>query len=225
MCWTISEPVPSGAGSRGISSPSAFGPPVEDAIRTTLRVAVRGRASDARGGRSGGRRGERRAGGGALAGFGGVADLARQLGGEVRQRLAHRGLGHEVDRALGERVDGAGAVRGGEGRHHDDRDRLGLAGAQRAQHAEAVEARHVQVERQRVGAVLVAGGERLVTVGRRGDHVEALASQGVGEDPAHEPRVVGDDDALPAVRDGGHARGTTPRRARRHPRGRTGPPG
>ena len=45
MCWTISEPVPSGAGSFGISSPSAFGPPVEDAIRTNLRVALRGRTA------------------------------------------------------------------------------------------------------------------------------------------------------------------------------------
>ena len=65
------------------------------------------------------------------------------------------GLGDEVERALGQRVDGAGAVGGGEGGDDDDRDRLGLAGAQRAQHAEAVEARHVQVEGHRVGPVLV----------------------------------------------------------------------
>ena len=115
---------------------------------------------------------------------------------KVVHRLAHRGLGDEVEGALGERVDRAGAVGGGEGRDDDDRDRLGLAGAQRAQHAEAVEARHVQVERQRVGAVLVAGGQRLVAVGRGGDDVEALTPEGVGEDAAHQARVVGDDDAL-----------------------------
>ena len=116
----------------------------------------------------------------------------------VCHRLAHRRLGDEVEGALGERVDGAGAVGGGERRDDDDRDRLGLAGAQRAQHAEAVEARHVQVERQRVGPVLVAGGQRLVAVGRRGDHVEPLTPEGVGEDAAHQARVVGDDDALRA---------------------------
>ena len=33
-----------------------------------------------------------------------------------------------------------------------------------------------------------------------GDHVEALAPEGVGQDAAHQPRVVGDDDSLRAVR-------------------------
>ena len=52
MCWTISEPVPSGAGSFGISSPRAFGPPVEEAITTNFlvpgRAAWRRRAPAAR---------------------------------------------------------------------------------------------------------------------------------------------------------------------------------
>ena len=182
MCWTMTEPVPSGDGSFGISSPRAFGPPVEEAIMTNLRV--RAARADARrrtragAAASGGDAGIAAAA--ALAAVGGVVDLLGQLDGEVRHRLAHRRLGDEVERALGQRVDRAGAVGGGERGHHDDRDRLGLAGAQRAQHAEAVEARHVQVEGHRVGPVLVAGGQRLVAVGRRGDHVEALTPEGVG---------------------------------------------
>ena len=44
--------------------------------------------------------------------------------------------------------------------------------------------------------MLAARGERLVAVTRGGDDVEALATEGVGEHPAHEPGVVGDDDAL-----------------------------
>jgi len=51
--------------------------------------------------------------------------------------------------------------------------------------------------------VLAAGGQRLVAVAGGGHDVEALAAQGVGEHPAHEPRVVGDDDALPVL-EGAH---------------------
>ena len=62
MCWTMTDPVPSGDGSFGISSPRAFGPPVEDAIITNfLRAASadgRAVAGRARSGRSrGGGRG------------------------------------------------------------------------------------------------------------------------------------------------------------------------
>jgi hypothetical protein len=86
-----------------------------------------------------------------------------------------------LERALGERVDGVGAVGGGEGGDHDDRHRVGPAVAQRAQDAESVEARHVQVERERVGPVRAAQVERLVAVGGGPDHVEALAGERVGE--------------------------------------------
>ena len=48
MCWTISEPVPSGAGSFGISSPRAFGPPVEEAITTNFLVPGRAGVAAAR---------------------------------------------------------------------------------------------------------------------------------------------------------------------------------
>ena len=59
MCWTMTDPVPSGDGSFGISSPRAFGPPVEEAIITNFFVALRGRTAErgrGRGGRSGGQR-------------------------------------------------------------------------------------------------------------------------------------------------------------------------
>ena len=54
------------------------------------------------------------------------------------------------------------------------------------------------------GRCSIAGGQRLIAVGRRGDDVEALTPEGVGEDAAHQARVVGDDDALRGVGDGGH---------------------
>src|SRR4051812_17418033 len=62
MCWTISEPEPRGAGRRGTSSPSAFGPPVEDAISTMRRMPGRAGAGGLSGraavpcGRAGARR-------------------------------------------------------------------------------------------------------------------------------------------------------------------------
>jgi hypothetical protein len=45
MCWTISVPAPSGLGSRGISSASAFGPPVEQAMITARPAPVARRAA------------------------------------------------------------------------------------------------------------------------------------------------------------------------------------
>ena len=180
------------------------GPPVEEAM-TTSAVPCGAAAARSAGGRGGG--GVGAAGGGGRR-RGRTArhartrparrprDLAAELGREALQRLAERRLGDQVEGALGERVDRAGAVGGGEGGDDDHRHGLGLAVAQRAQHAEPVEARHVQVQRERVGAVLAAAIERLVAVGGGADDLEALARQRVGEHPAHEARVVGDDDAL-----------------------------
>ena len=231
MCWTITEPVPSGDGSFGISSPRAFGPPVEDAIRTNFLRVARGRtAAAARGGRpaAAGAAARRGAAAGARLPLSAASlTLLGELGGEVGHRLAHRRLGDEVERALGQRVDGAGAVGGGERRDHDDRDRLGLAGAQRAQHAEAVEAGHVQVERQRVGPVLVAGGQRLVAVGRawrpRRTPDARGRRRGCGASGASRRR------RRLAARCWRRGRPpdavATRRRARRRAAGRTGPPG
>ena len=116
--------------------------------------------------------------------------------------LAQRGLGDELEGALGQRVDGVGALGGGERGHHDDRHGLGLAVAQRPQHAEAVQPGHVEVERERVGPVLAAQHERLVAVGGGADDGEALPRERVGEQPPHQARVVGDDDAACAGRAG-----------------------
>ncbi len=122
MCWTMTEPEPSGAGSFGISSPRAFRPPVEDAIITNFLPPERGgRAGSGtrRGGLVdergdlGGRRGGRQAAARVrLAAVGGVVDLAGEILGELVHRLTHRRLGDEVERALGQRVDRAGAVGG-----------------------------------------------------------------------------------------------------------------
>ncbi len=131
------------------------------------------RAARRGGGRRRAARGDRGAGRPAdAAGVRGLADLAAELGREDVERLAQRGLGDELERALGQRVDGVGALGGGEGGHHDDRHGLGLAVAQRPQHAEAVEAGHVEVERERVGPVLAAQHERLVAVGGGADDVK-----------------------------------------------------
>ena len=135
------------------------------------------------------------------AGVRGVGDLAAQLGREGVHRLADRRLGDEVEGALGERVDGVGAAGGGERGDDDHRHGPLAAGAQGAQHAEPVQARHREVERERVGAVLAAGGQRLVAVAGGGDDVEALTAESVRQHPAHEPGVVGDDDPM-GVRDG-----------------------
>jgi hypothetical protein len=130
-----------------------------------------------------------------------VADLAAELGGEGLERLAERRLGDQLERALGERVHGTGAVGGGEGRDDDDRHMLCLARAQRAKNADPVHAGHVQVERHGVRAVRPAGLEGLVAVGGGGDDIEPLAPERVGQQAAHEPRIVGDDYAhLPSRR-------------------------
>ena len=80
-----------------------------------------------------------------------------------------------------------GAAGGGEGGDADHRHGPLATLAQGAQHAEPVEARHREVQRERVGPVLAARGERLVAVAGGGDDVEALAAEGVGQHPAHEP--------------------------------------
>ena len=109
-------------GSAGTSSASARGPPVEQAITTARGGAGRGRG----GARCRGaawpwplplplptsRRGR--------APGDGLAQPLGEVLGEGLERLADRGLGHEVEGALGERVDRAGAVGGREGADDDD---------------------------------------------------------------------------------------------------------
>jgi hypothetical protein len=63
-----------------------------------------------------------------------------------------------------------------------------------AQHAEAVEAGHGEVEGHGVGPRGAALRERLVAVAGGPHHVEAGSTERTAEDGAHERRVVGDDD-------------------------------
>jgi hypothetical protein len=120
--------------------------------------------------------------------------LVVELGEErVRKHAAGR-LGDQLDRSLGEGVDGAGAVGRREGRHDDHGD-VGPARAQGLQDADAVESGHRQVEREDIGAVLRAFPERLVAVGRHGHHVGSPLPEAVRDDVSHEGRVIGDDNA------------------------------
>ena len=80
---------------------------------------------------------------------------------------------------------------------------------QGAQHAEAVEAGHGEVERHGVGARGAALRERLVAVAGGAHHLEAGSAERAAEDGAHERRVVGDDDA------GGGGPSVARRRSRR----------
>jgi hypothetical protein len=93
---------------------------------------------------------------------------------------------------LGQVAPGAGLQRGddrvvvGVGGEHDDRH-LGMLARQPLGRADAVEHRHVQVEEDRVGLVLGDRGERLLTVGDRGDDLE------VGHHVEHHLQPLADD--------------------------------
>ena len=125
----------------------------------------------------------------------GLAQALGEVLGEGVEGLADRGLGHEVEGALGQRVDRAGAVGGREGADDDDRHVGRAVLLQGAQHAEAVEAGHGEVEGHGVGPRGAALRERLVAVAGGAHHVEAGSAERAAEDGAHERRVVGDDDA------------------------------
>ena len=143
-----------GRAARGSRSASARGPPVEVAIERP-RAAVRGGARRAVRPRGGvGPRRAWAAGPRPSPATAAASTLSRSAETNGLQRLAERGLGDEVEGALGEGVDRAGAVGGRERRHHDDRQ--GWSGprslAQGAQDADPVEAGHRQVEGHGVGA-------------------------------------------------------------------------
>ena len=173
MCWTIRVPSPRRAGSAGSSWASARGPPVEAAMTTARGAPVAGAATRAArrtawplavavaDERRGGRLGD------------GLAQALGEVLGEGVEGLADRRLGHEVEGALGQRVDRAGAVGGREGADDDDRHVRRAALLQGAQHAEAVEAGHGEVERHGVGPRGAALRERLVAVAGGAHHLEA----------------------------------------------------
>ena len=170
--------MPSGDGSLGRSAASARGPPVEVAIRR-LRLGDPA-------GAAGARPSSACVTDAAVAGGAGSSRRERETASWTfatrlsvnASRLSSRGrLGDEVEGALGERVDRARPVGGGEGGHDDHRDVALRAAAQRPQDAESVEARHRQVERHRVGALALAQRERLVAVAGAADHLDAGARQ------------------------------------------------
>ena len=207
MCWTISEPVPSGDGQ------------LRDQLAERLRAAGRGgdhdellacrRAGAARGAAgataaTARRRGERARGGAARLPLSAASlTFLAELGGEARPSTRPS----PAWRRGRTRPRPARRRRGRRGRgRRRRRRRPGPASALPARSARSTPSpSRPGMCRSSVsasGPVLVAGGERLVAVGRGGDHVEALAPERVGEDAAHQARVVGDDDALRAGRDG-----------------------
>ena len=107
----------------------------------------------------------------------GLAQALGEVLGEGVEGLADRGLGHEVEGALGQRVDRAGAVGGREGADDDDRHVGRAVLLEGAQHAEAVEAGHGEVEGHGVGPRGAALRERLVAVAGGAHHLEAGSSQ------------------------------------------------
>ena len=200
--------MPSGAGSFGISSPSAFGPPVEEAISTTF-LRRRAGGAPARGGAAGARR----------TGAAGAGGATRRRGLPLSAASSTLRPSSAVKRAIDSPIAGlatrsnapsasASTARAPWAGEKAETTTTGTGSALPARSARSTPMPSrpgmCEVERQRVGPVLVAGGQRLVAVGRGGDHVEALAREGVGEDAAHQARVVGDDDALRAGGEGGH---------------------
>ena len=155
----------------------------------------------------------------------GGADLLGELRDERGERLAGGRLGDEVERALGQRVDGAGAVGGRERRDDDDGDRRRARAAQLAQDADAVAC---PASPGRASSRPAAGGGRASSASSPSaawpTTSKPRVAQGVREHPAHEAGVVGDDDA-----GGGARRSFGPEltqrrdpRPRRCPRGRAG---
>ena len=184
MCWTISVPAPSGEGSAGISSASARGPPVEEAM--TQRAARRRADRGARDRRA--RRRWRGAGAGAAPWPSRPRraerrwpprrrswrrqDLVAELCDERVERSPAGGLATSSN-APSASASTARAPWAGRRRRRRRPGWPGRRAAQRPQHADAVQARHGQVERHRVGRLALAEGERLVAVLGGTDDVDA----------------------------------------------------
>ncbi len=102
-------------------------------------------------------------------------------------------LGHVAAGSGPERLEHVGVVDVG-GEDHDGH--LRVLGDQAAGGADAVQHRHVQVEQDRVRAVLGHLGDGLLAVGGRPDHLDAgQAAQQQDQALAHAGLVVGDDQA------------------------------
>ncbi len=173
---------------------SAFGPPVEQAITTAraapaLRSGTRAGAGRARRGRGGH---ERRHAGGT------TAPRRHILSSSSRKKPEASALPEGLATSSTAPSASASTARAPCAGEKAETTTTGIGradAAQLAQHADAVQAGHREVEREHVGAVLGAQRERLVAVAAHTDDLRAALGERVRDQPAHERRVVGDDDA------------------------------
>ena len=141
----------------------------------------------------------RRAGAAAARGRRREAAARRTLSSQLGEEVGRGARRHRAWRRARPRPRPARRPRGRRGRARRPRrpppGRRGRV-AQRAQHADAVQAGHRQVERQHVGPRSRADGERLVAVGGDADDLDAaLASAPSASIRRMKAGVVGDDDA------------------------------
>ena len=114
-----------------------------------------------------------------------------------------RRLGDDLDRAQLERADRGGGARPRVGADDDDGERRFRHDV--ADRAQAVELRHLEIERHNVGLVLVDFADCVESIARRGHHAElavvrSAAAQDVDEHAPHQGAVVGHDDRGPRIR-------------------------
>ena len=101
----------------------------------------------------------------------------------------------DVERAGFQRLDGEGALR--VGHRHEDHARRFRHRRERAEHAEAVELGHLQVERDDVRLQLLDPLECVDPVARDADDLDpAVPRQHLAHHLARERRVVDDEDAI-----------------------------
>ena len=101
------------------------------------------------------------------------------------------GLGHEIDRAQLQRLQGDRRARFGQRRHHHHRHRP--QPHQIAEEGQAVHARHFHVQGQHVGIELFDLFPRRVGIGRRTHHFDAgVLAENLGENLADQRGIVHD---------------------------------
>ena len=183
MCCTMTIARRRSAGSAGMSSESAAGPPVEIAMHAQAR-----QPAGQRGARDGDRSPEgrpawrqRRRRGGATAAA--ATSLRDQLVGDLAEidRDLAGGLGHEVDGAGGERVERL--LRALAVCAENITTGVGRCCMMRAHGLGAVHAGHVEVHRDDVGRELRDLGERLVAVLRLADDLERAVARASWRSP------------------------------------------
>jgi hypothetical protein len=141
------------------------------------------------------RRGGAGAGRGAWASRrGGLAGRA-ELGAEIRHRGPELRLADDLRGADRERLDGQGRPLGGV---RGDDDDARPTGRKLPQDVHAGEARHLHVQGEHVRARAPAELERLGAVGCRTDDLHRGRGERIGDQPAHQRRVVADDGRDPA---------------------------